>query len=302
MSSTTPNEDSGTVQRNSPTGSLVFVNDDNLKPLSARPNISNYLFELWKFRFFIRTDAFGKAFSAGRDTYLGKIWLILEPLLQVSVYFFVFGIILKTDRGIENFIGFLVIGVIFFGFVSKSITSGNLLIQQSHRLISSFRFPRASIVISRGLRSFYDNLIPAFTAVAIAILLQDTVTLRWENFLVIPLFLMLSLFNLGITFFVARATAFVPDLNALFKLLSRALFFTSGVFFSIERFNANPFIANLVEANPIYRFLMMLRECILNGQAPTLTDWTYVSLWSLFLVTFGFFYFWKSEERYASIK
>lgn len=302
MSSANPKTSSAHQTGSSSKRALILVNDENLSALDLRPSIPQYISKLWKFRFFIKADASGKAFSAGRDTYLGKFWLILEPLLQVSVYFLVFGMILKTDRGIDNYLGFLVIGVIFFGFVSKGISSGSLLMQQSSRLVSSFRFPRASIVVARALRSFYDNLVPACTALVIAICLQDTIQLQWQYLLVIPLFVILHLFILGATFIVARATAFIPDLKSLVSLLTRALFFTSGVFFSIERFDANPTVAQFVEWNPIYEFLSMFRMLILYGQTPDLSHWVYVSMWSLTLLFVGFFYFWQAEERYATIR
>lgn len=281
---------------------LILVNDEGLTALDVRPSISQYISRLWKFRFFIRAEAIGKAFNAGRDTYLGKLWLVLEPLLQVSVYFLVFGMILKTDRGIDNYLGFLVIGVIFFGFVSKGISSGSLLMQQSSRLVSSFRFPRASIVVARALRSFYDNLVPALTAIVVAICLQSTIQFHWRYFLAIPLFLLLHLFVLGATFIVARSTAFIPDLKSLVNLLTRALFFTSGVFFSIERFDANPTVAHFVELNPIYKFLSMFRMLILYGQTPEISEWVYVSAWSFALLIVGFLYFWQAEERYAALR
>lgn len=302
MSSTNPKTSGVHLNGSSSKRALIFVNDENLSALDVRPSIPQYISRLWKFRFFIKADAFGKAFSAGRDTYLGKFWLILEPLLQVSVYFLVFGMILKTDRGIENYLGFLVIGVIFFGFVSKGISSGSLLMQQSSRLISSFRFPRASIVVARALRSFYDNLVPACMALIIAIYLQDSIQFHWRYFLAVPLFILLHLFILGATFIVARATAFIPDLKSLVSLLTRALFFTSGVFFSIERFDANPTVAHFVELNPIYKFLSMFRMLILYGQTPEVSEWIYVGIWSFTLLVVGFFYFWQAEERYATIR
>lgn len=302
MSNTTPKTSDGHQNEDSSKTTGILINDKTLSALDVRPNILHYILQLWKFRFFIKADAYGKAFSTGRDTYLGKLWLILEPLLQVSIYFVVFGLILKTDRGIDNYLGFLVIGVIFFGFVSKGITSGSLLVQQSSRLIASFRFPRASIVLARVLRSLYDNLIPAITAVIIAIFLQDKITFHWQYFLVIPIFLLLNVFILGAVFIVARATAFIPDLKSLVSLLTRALFFTSGVFFSLERFHTNPTLAHFVELNPIYQFLSMFRTCILIGETPVFSEWIYIGIWSFGLLLVGFFYFWHAEERYVSIK
>lgn len=56
------------------------------------------------------------------NTVLGNVWYLLKPVLQVGVYFLVFGLLLKTSRGIDNLICFLAIGVFSYGYMQKSIT------------------------------------------------------------------------------------------------------------------------------------------------------------------------------------
>ncbi|PNK21999.1 ABC transporter permease, partial [Bacillus thuringiensis] len=68
----------------------------------------------------------------------------------------------------------------------------------------------------------------------------------WTVMLVVPLFLVLHVFTLGLTLIVARITAFIPDAKPLVALLQRALFFVSGIFFSVERFNDQPLIQEIM--------------------------------------------------------
>lgn len=283
------------------TGGLntVFIDDSRLQRLDSRPPVGLYLRQLWKRRAFIWYDARSKAFKAGRGTYLGRLWVLLEPLLQVSVYGLVFGIILQVSRGIDNFVGFLVIGVIYFGFASKSLSAAAGLVRQNRNLISSFRFPRAAIVLSASTRLFLDSLVPALLAVFLALVFQLDKTPSWSLFLVIPLLILIHLFNLGLLFWVARVTAFFPDFKSLVSLINRALFFTSGVFFSIDRFDTHPVIRSFVEINPIYQFLMAVRNCVLNGTSPNVGVWIYLTAVSVVMALTGFLYFWHAEERYS---
>lgn len=280
----------------------VLIDDSLLQRLDARPNLKLYLGQLWRRRFFIWYDAKSKAFKAGRNTYLGRLWVLLEPLLQVSVYGLVFGLILQVSRGVDNFVGFLVIGVIFFGFVSKSLSSAASLVRQSRNLITSFRFPRAAIVFSASARLFLDSLIPAILAVFLAVIFQVDKPLNWTILLTLPLFFLMHLFNLGLLFWIGRLTAFFPDFKSLVNLVNRALFFTSGVFFSIDRFDTHPLIQSFVEINPIYQFLMAVRTCVLDGTVPDLEVWTYLTIVSVLLAITGFFYFWQAEERYSRVR
>ncbi|MHA2789461.1 ABC transporter permease [Corynebacterium sp. S7] len=281
---------------------LVLVADEGLHRLNVRPNIPEYLNQLWNRRHFIKAEARSKAFSTGRNTYLGKLWLILDPVLQVSFYGLVFGAILRVDRGMDNFIGFLVIGVVYFGFISKAINSGANLIQRSRNLINAFSFPRAAVAISASLRQFLDSIIPAIVAVIIALLFQLDKPVSWSVIFVVPLFVLIHLFGLGAIFIVARLTAFVPDFKSLVALGTRGLFFLSGVFFSLDRFDTHPTLKLLVEMNPIYQFLMAVRTCVLDGAIPNPEVWMYLILWSVVTVIVGFVFFWQAEERYAHVK
>lgn len=280
----------------------VLINDRDLTRTHPRPPLLAYIKALWQRRFFIWEDSKSKSFNDGRDTFLGSIWIFLNPLLQVAIYGLVFGLILKTSRGMDNFLGFLILGVIFFGFVSKGLNSGSALIQGERSMITSFHFPKAALVVSSVTKQFLDNLVPAIMAVTLALLSQPHKTPSWTVILVVPLFLLIHVFIVGAEFMIARATAFIPDLKGLVNLLVRGLFFISGVFFTIDRFDTAPSVRAFVEVNPIYQFLSAVRSCVLDGQAPPLSMWIYLSTWSFLLLVIGFVYFWKAEAKYASVR
>lgn len=281
---------------------VILIDDADLTHTHPRPPLHHYLKALWQRRFFIWEDSKSKSFNDGRDTFLGGVWIFLNPLLQVAIYALVFGLILKTSRGMDNFLGFLVIGVIFFGFFSKGINGGSALIQSQRSMITSFHFPKAALVVSSVTKQFLDNLVPALMAVILALAFQPNVPPSWTVLLVVPLYLLTHVFIAGFEFFIARATAFVPDLKGLVNLLVRGLFFISGVFFTIDRFDTAPSLRAFVELNPIYQFLSAVRSCVIDGQAPPIEVWLYLSLWSLLTFVVGFVYFWKAEARYASVR
>ncbi|MGO2826795.1 MAG: ABC transporter permease [Corynebacterium casei] len=281
---------------------IEIVDDSELVRLQARPALVSYILSLWNFRHFIWEDTKSKSFSSGKGTNLGQAWILLDPILQVGVYVIVFGLILKVDRGMDNFIGFLLIGVIFFRFFSSGITSGGKLIQRSRNLIKSFTFPKVTLAVSVVLRQMIDHIVPALIAVTGALLFQWGEPVSFALLGVIPLFLLAHLFAFGCTCFAARATAFVPDLAKVLSLVTRALFFTSGVFFSISRFDSHPALTKFVEINPIYQFLQATRSCVLEGVFPSVGVWLYLLAWSVILVIFGFVYFWQAEERYVAVR
>lgn len=285
-----------------PKDSLILVEDDGLQKLNARPPLMIYMRELWGRRFFITAQARAKALKGGQGMFLGKLWLLLNPLFSIAVFAVVFGLVLKVSRGMDNFIGFLAIGVIFFGFLSGGITGGSGLIQNSKSLMRAFAFPKASLVFSAMIRQFWDNLLPAVIAIIGALLFQLDKPISWTVLLVVPLYLLIHLFGLGASFFTARLTSRIPDLKKVIALIMRGLFFLSGVFFPVDRFADIPVLREFMLANPLYQFLHAVRMCVLDGAVPELGVWLYLSAWSFGLVFIGFIFFWQAEARYATVK
>lgn len=278
----------------------LLVNDDELYPVNAQTNLSEYLKRTLRLRAFIHADARNRALSSGRETFLGNIWIILNPILQVVLYILVFGIILRTNRGIENFVGFLVIGVTFFGFITQGLSTGCGLLKSSKSLITSFSFPKAAVPLSRSLRNVYDNIIPALIAIVVAIAFQPDYKPSFSVFLSVPLFALMAIFSCGLMLLSSRATTFVPDVKSLINLLTRGLFFISGIFFSVERFTGHAMLQSIMNGNPVYRFLSGMRRVVMEGSFLSPSDWAIMIAWSFGTFAIGLFYFWKGEERYAN--
>lgn len=287
---------------NSSDDPAVIVDASKLRPLHSRPKFFSYLAGIWHRRHFIIADARGRSFQSQRDMVLGRLWLVLSPLLDAAMYGILFGLLLRTSRGIENFIGYLVIGIIFFGFIQGGLTTGSGMIRDSRSMISAFSFPRASIPIARITRQFLDNSLPALVALCVALAFQWGNPPGWEMLLVIPLYVLIHTFALGLTFIVARLTAFLPDLRSLVPVAGRAWFYVSGVFFSIERFATNPTIQDIMVANPAYQFLQAVRGVVLYQTVPMLETWLTLCAWSFGLLIIGLIFFWQAEERYINVR
>lgn len=291
----------GKSGKNSDSGT-VFVDDTEFLKLHKRPGLIRYVKALWGRRFFIYADARGKAFQTNRDYYLGKFWLVASPLLDAAMYGVIFGLLLQTSRGIENFIGYLIIGVIFFSFLTKYLNNGTSLIRSSKNMITAFQFPRASLVLSQSIRMFLDSIVPALVAIIAALAMQldqpPSIKILW----VIPTFLLIQVLGTGLMFLVTRLCFQVADVEALIRVVQRAWFYGSGVFFSIERFATHPTVQDVMLANPAYQFLMVVRNATIYDTSPTLETMGYLVAVSFGTLLVGFIYFWRGEESYGSVQ
>ena len=62
----------------------ILVDDSAVHPLDARDSLGAYLLKLWKRRSFILLDARARAFQGHRGMWLGKLWIILNPLVEAA--------------------------------------------------------------------------------------------------------------------------------------------------------------------------------------------------------------------------
>lgn len=280
----------------------INVNMRNLRRLNVRPEFSLYLQQLWERRHFIVADAKFRAFRTAKSYNLWRFWLLAQPLLDAAMYGFIFGVMLKTSRGVDNFLGFLLIGVIFFQFLNSLVNGGQSLVQTSKNLIQTFSFPKATLVLSQSLRYLLDNLPALFVAITVGLAAQWEKPLSWTVVLVLPLVILMWAFGTGLMFVVARITAFLPDFKVIVGLGLRAWFFSSGVFYSLDRFAESPALYKIFSMNPGYIFLTSVRDAVLYATAPTVETWLTLTAWSFGALFFGLCFFWRAEERYINVR
>jgi teichoic acid transport system permease protein len=106
-----------------------------LRPSSARPRLVSYLVKVWQRRHFIFAYATARNVSMYTEARLGQLWQVLTPLLNSAVYYLIFGILFKANRGISNYTAFLVTGVFIFAFTERSIVVGSTVMRANITLI-----------------------------------------------------------------------------------------------------------------------------------------------------------------------
>ncbi len=252
-------------------------------------------------RYFIWTDARARVRSGSRGTLLGMGWLVLRPALDGVVYLVVFGQLLRSGRGIDNFLGYLVIGVFMFPITARCVNAGALSLLAGQTRMKSFAFARASLPIATVARETISYL-PVLSAMVVLVLVvppRAEITWRWA---LLPLVVALQvIFCLGLALIAARATARVPDLQHLVGFVTRFWLYGSAVFFAYDRFATHPTVLSLMRANPMFQVLDISRDLLLYARTPPLTAWGGLAAWAFGTATVGFVYFWRAEERYGGL-
>lgn len=282
-----------------PTAVATSVNLRDLRRVGARPPFLDYLVSLWDYRHFIYYDAQARVQTGNEQDRLGRVWLVLGPLLNGLMFYLIMGVLLKSGGGIENFVAFLIIGVFLFQMSTRSISTSSRIISANKNVIHAFQFPRASLVVAANVRELLSNIPVLITMLILVIVLPPAEEISWRWLMLIPIVALQFAFNLGIGLFLARLVAMFNDVSQLISYALRLWMYASCLFFSIERFDSMPAIKTIMEYNPLYNVLHLARECLLYGSVGTWEPWTILTLWAVAALAVGAVFFWNGEETYG---
>lgn len=267
--------------------------------IGARPGFFDYLVQIWDHREFIMYDARARVSSGNRKDRLGSAWMILNPILNGLTFYLIFGLLLQTSRGIENFIGYLVIGVFLFQISARAITNGARSIQSNRAVIQAFNFPRATLPIAVNMREILASVPVLITMLVLILLFPPVEEITWLWILILPALFLQAVFNLGVGLILARIISKINDVTHLLTFSLRIWMYASAVFFSYERFIDNPTLLRIVELNPLFNVLDIVRDSLLYAVLPSWQSWAILSAWALTALIVGMVFFWKAEESYG---
>jgi teichoic acid transport system permease protein len=272
---------------------------DNLKSVNAQLPTREYMAEMWNRRDFAIAVPLEQLRSEHKTTLLGNVWHLGNPLLMIAVYYFVFGVLLNSNRGIDNFLLWLTIGVFTFRLTNNSVLGGAMSITASKGLIRAIKFPRSllpiSVVVSRLITFGIElSLLAVFTV------LSGVGMSR--RLLVLPLIIVIhTALNLGGAFIAARLNEAFRDIQQIIPFLFRLLQYLSGVMFPIQNYLGDKITgvgATVISLNPVMRIIDLYRWAFL-GTSFDMGATVKTALISVGILWFGFRYFRAAEWRYG---
>lgn len=268
-----------------------------LRDAHEAAKLGPYLRDVWSRRSYVKHVAVNELRSRQATNVLGSLWHLLNPVLTIGVYYLVFGLIIKSDRGVDNFLLFLTIGLFVFQLGQKSTTDGARSVIANKGLIKAVQFPRVIL----PLTSTYTEVlaaIPTF-AVAYVVALASGVDPTWRWFMLPPLLALMTVFNAGTAMIAARLTTHFADTTQILPFIFRLLLYVSGVIFSVDAYvDGNSVLNTLFTLNPYYCFLSLARWSIMAGNLQTDLLLSAVVMSVAFFVA-GFTWFRSAEEMYA---
>ena len=267
-----------------------------LFPVRQLDRIGEYLREIYGRRAYLWHVPRQELAAQQVNTALGSLWNLLNPMLLIGFYYLIFGLLLDVNRGSDNYITFLAIGVFTFQFTQRSVMSGGNSIINNVGLIRSIQFPRAMLPLSSTLKQFWLHLPTIPLMLAVAIVTGEQIRIAW--LLLIPLLAVQTVMSAGFGLIAARAVHAVPDLANLLPFIFRLLFYGSGVLFAVER-RASGRVLYLFQFNPLYDILELNRGVLMQEPVSTVEVLSLLT-WAICAAVVGIFWFHRDESFYGA--
>jgi len=272
-----------------------------LQRAGARLPVDEYSRRLWERRWFVAAYANASNSVGYEGNFLGQAWQLLTPLLNIGVYYLIFGLLLKTNRGVPNYIAYLSIGVFVFAFCTISMTTGAKAITGNLGLVRALQFPRAVLPMSTTLVALMQLIYSMVILLPIVILSGAPITWRWIE--LVPAIALQSLFCLGLAFLVARLGARIPDMAEILPFVARMWMYASGVMYSVQVFTKGHahWVGTALSLNPANVYLALARNALLPGNSASAGTWLLGLAWGFGLLSVSYLYFWRGEEEYGNV-
>lgn len=231
------------------------------------------------------------------NSYLGFLWLFLEPICFMLIYTFI--AIVVFDSGTEYFPIFVFIGLTIWNFFSKTLTSSVRLVVNNRDTVTKVYIPKFVLLIVRMCVNTVKFSLSFLLVVICMVIYSVPISLNVLWF--IPLFMILFIITFGFSSIFMHFGVFVQDLANITTIGLRLLFYASGVFFAIEDRVPEPYNSLLIDFNPV---AMIITECrdVLLYKSPI--DFGLVGIWlvaGIILCLIGIKTIYKYENTYVKV-
>lgn len=251
--------------------------------------------ELWQFRDLLTTLALRDVKLRYRQTALGVVWVVLQPLIAAGIFSFVFGKLAKMPSlpGIPYFV-FTYAGLLLWNAFSSTLgkTSGCLL--SNSNLVSKVYFPRLALPLS----TVFSTLIDFGVASALMIVMMVIYHIvPGAAVLLLPVWLLLALMlALGIGLYASALMVSYRDVQFVLPVVTNFVMYASPIFYLVSLK-----YKTLFGFNPLTGLLEAFRWSLLRGPAPAWNIVAYAAAVAVIVFVLGAFSFKKMERKFADV-
>jgi len=231
-----------------------------------------------------------------KQTLLGATWAIIQPLMTMIVFNFIFGNVAKVPTDGIPYPIFSYTALLPWGLFTTALNQASRSLTTNQNMVTKIYFPRLVLPISSVLAGLVDFAI-AFV-ILIGLMFYYKVTPAWNVLWTLPFFLLLSIIAaLGVSLWLSAINVQYRDVNYALPFLTQFWLFITPVAYSASVISDKWQL--VYSLNPMAGVVNGFRWALLGaGSGPDLALWISVGI-SLLILVSGLFYFRNMERTFA---
>ncbi|MFD3446629.1 ABC transporter permease [Microbacteriaceae bacterium 4G12] len=238
--------------------------------------------EQWNSLYLIKRLSIYELKSTNNSHYLGMLWEILNPLTQMSVYWFVFGLGIRGGKGVDGvpFVYWLSVGLAVWFFISPATLQASKSIYTRLNLISKMNFPLSAIPSYVIISIFYQHL-ALIAIVTVGFLVAGPGLSIY--YIQLPYYMFATvMFVFALSLITATLATIVRDVQMIVQSSMRMLMYLTPILWTPEKLT--PVLQDLIKLNPLCYVVDGYRAAFLK------TGWFYqypyaaLYFWSIVLI------------------
>jgi lipopolysaccharide transport system permease protein len=254
--------------------------------------------EIWFYRELFYFFAWRDIKIKYRQTFLGFIWAILQPLLMMVIFSFFFGRALKLPSQNIDYPVFVFSGLLMWNMFSSGLSTASASMVNNALIIKKIYFPRLVIPVSSMMVAVFDFLMAFILFIPLLIFFSQP--LAFDALWIWPIALCLCITaTFGPGCLLAALNVKYRDFRYVIPFLIQVLFFLTPILYPVKMLD-NPILEFIVVASPMYAPVELFRYP-LTGMLPDAGS-ILTSLSSNIILLFsGLLYFRRTEAFFADI-
>ncbi len=231
------------------------------------------------------------------NSYLNRLWWLLEPLFSMLVYVIVFGRIMGNS--VENYATFTFSALLMWTFFSKTINYSVKCVRNNRDIVTKVYVPKHVLLISNMILNMFKLLFSL--VVLIPMLLIFKVHVGINVLWLLPAYIIMILLSFGAGMILLHFGVYIDDLAYAVNILLQMLMFLSGIFYDVITSLPTPLNIMMLELNPVSMFVDTMRNALLGNlvtNVPLVILWTVLSV---LLCYIGVHIVYKNENGYVKV-
>ncbi len=268
--------------------------------IDSRGNAGINIRELYRFRELILIFTWRDLKLKYRQTLLGLAWVILQPLILMSIFTVIFSTRIDISTTQVPYTIFVFGGLVIWGLFSNGVSNGSMSVLNQAHVIKKTYFPIVILPIATFLVSVVD-FIAALILFLVLILIYDIPVdyLRFAMFMAMA-FTLAAIPTLGFSLLFSALNVRYRDIKFIIPFFLQITLFISPIIYPL-RIIDNPTIAKILEYNPLSGSIEMARAAVDTSMQPDLLFFLPGLAVSVVLLGIGVLVFGSVQKNFADI-